>query len=164
MRRKVTIGVLLGLLSGVITGSVVVAWVFPRVDTSPIENATKTVLVTGAVEERPVRELFSISAQMTHPTVASVMPVSDDAIREVVSGMVHQIGDVIRYGDVVAEVSGRPVFAMPASLPLYRDLYRDATGSDVAGLQQVLADLGLYSGAVDGDFGRNSSHGIVPHV
>lgn len=154
VKAKVTGGVFAGLVVGVLAGAVGVAWLYPPVDTSPIDNATKAVAVTAQVEDRPVRDLFSMSAQVTSETVEPVMPTSGgEGARQVVSGKVHAIGDVLHYGDVVAEVSGRPIFAVPASLPLYRDIRDDSKGSDVAGLQQMLTDIGLYSGSVAGEIG-----------
>jgi len=162
VKVKVAAGVFAGLLVGALAGSLAVAWLRPPADTSPIDNATKSLLVTASVERMPVRDRYSMSAQVTAPTLAGIFPTSPGAAgREVVSGKVHKVGDTIHYGDVVAEVSGRPVFAVPASLPLYRDISGDDTGSDVAGLQKMLAGAGLYKGAADGKPGAATLQAIA---
>ena len=151
VKAKVAGGVVVGLLLGGLAGAVALAWWFPPVDTSPIDNATKSLLVTAAVESQPIRELYSLSAQVSAEQVSAIMPTAGGSGgRLVVSGKVHAPGDVIHYGDVIAELSGRPVFAVPSALPLYRDISRDETGSDISGVQHLLADLGLYNGSVDG--------------
>ena len=88
------------------------------------------------------------------------MPITTDALREVVSGKVHTPGDVIKYGDVVSEVSGRPVFAVPTFLPLYRDLRMGDKGEDVKALQRMLRDIGLYKGEIDGVLGSGDIQAI----
>ncbi|MDR2929367.1 MAG: peptidoglycan-binding protein [Propionibacteriaceae bacterium] len=71
-------------------------------------------------------------------------------MRVVVSGRVHAIGDTVSAGDLVAEVSGAPVFAVSEQLPLYRDLTEGVQGNDVVELQKMLSKAGLHSGAADG--------------
>ena len=159
MKGKVAFWVVSGLLVGALAGAVAAGWLFPRVDTTPIDNATKSLLVTATVEDKPVREVYSLGAQVTAASVAAVMPTGASG-RMVVSGRAHATGDTIRFGDVVAEVSGRPVFAVPASLPVYRDLVAGDVGSDVAGLQRMLTDLGLYAGAVDGKLSTGTAQAI----
>jgi len=163
MNRRVAVvgGVVAALVVGAFGGAVGVAWFRPPVDTSPIDNATKSIQVTALVEERPVRDLYSLSAQVPPEATVAVMPLVAGPGREVVSGEVHKPGDVIHYGDVVGEVSGRPVFAVSASLPLYRDLFQGDSGSDALGVQQLVSDLGLYTGPVDGGLGAMSVAGIA---
>jgi len=153
-------------LLGAVGGAVVMGWLHPIADTSPIDNATRSLLVTAEVERQPVRQVYSLNAQVSSPVVVDVVPSFVSASgsdgnedggsvvqRQVVSGHVHQVGDLIGVGDLVAEVSGNPVFAVPSSLPLYRDIVLNSKGSDVAGVQQMLADIGLYSGQVTGEVG-----------
>jgi peptidoglycan hydrolase-like protein with peptidoglycan-binding domain len=158
----VGLGLGVGFLLGALAGAFGLAWLNPPVDTAPIDNATRPILVTARVEERPVRELYVLSASITAPTLERLRPTSlGDVARQVVSGKVPAVGDVIHYGDVVGEVSGRPIFAVPGSLPLYRDLRQGDSGSDVVILQTLLTDLGLYSGALDGLLGRSAMNAVA---
>lgn len=74
--------------------------------------------------------------------------------RVVVTSASVAVGDVVGTGRLLAEVSGRPLFALPTSVPLYRDLLPGMSGNDVKALQQTLIDLGYRgvtaSGAFDG--------------
>ena len=74
--------------------------------------------------------------------------------RNVVTGMKSPVGNELSVGSVLAEVSGRPVIAVPESTPLYRDLSVGITGEDVRAVQQLLADLGYWvdvDGVLDND-------------
>ncbi|MFD7262650.1 peptidoglycan-binding protein [Streptomyces sp. NPDC059874] len=64
----------------------------------------------------------------------------------VVTKLTLKAGDEITAGQLLAEVSGRPVFALKGGLPVYRDLKPGATGDDVAQLQQALRELGHGTG------------------
>lgn len=69
--------------------------------------------------------------------------------------MVATVGATISFGSLIGEVSGRPVFAWPSIVPLYRDLTVGSRGSDVRAVQQALADIG-YRVDVDGVFGNGT--------
>ncbi|MFD7560079.1 peptidoglycan-binding protein [Streptomyces sp. NPDC059835] len=65
----------------------------------------------------------------------------------VVTRLTLKAGDEIKAGQLLTEVSGRPVFALKGGLPVYRDLKPGATGDDVAQLQQALRELGHGTGS-----------------
>lgn len=75
------------------------------------------------------------------PDASDPQPGSD---RIVVTATGAAPGEAIGYGRLLGEVSGRPVFTIPASVPLYRDLLPAAQGNDVAALQRTLIELGYY--------------------
>lgn len=63
---------------------------------------------------------------------------------------------------MLLEVSGRPVFALPGRLPVYRDLKPGATGDDVKQLQKALADLGHGTGSDKaGTFGAGTKTALA---
>jgi len=161
-KATVTAGVVIGVAAGLLIGALGMAWLNPPVDTSAIDNATKSILVTAQVEEKPQRDLYSVGAQVTSETTEPVTPTAaSDGVRQVVSGKVHAVGDILRFGDVVAEVSDRPIFAVPTWLPLYRDITENMEGSDVDALQQMLTDIGLYSGTIGGKAGPQTLNAIA---
>jgi len=61
--------------------------------------------------------------------------------RVVVTSPSLTVGDTVGPGRLLAEVSGRPVFSIPTSVPLYRDLLPGMSGNDVRAVQQTLIDL-----------------------
>jgi hypothetical protein len=52
-------------------------------------------------------------------------------------------GTTLRTGDRLMEISGRPVFVLPGSVPMYRTLADGAQGQDVRQLQAALSTLGF---------------------
>ncbi|MDR2565119.1 MAG: hypothetical protein LBC97_03490 [Bifidobacteriaceae bacterium] len=81
-------------------------------------------------------------------------------LRLVVTTQKASLGKLISPGGVVAEVSGRPVFAMPTAMPFYRNLAVGAKGADVSALQGLLQSTGHFGGAVDGVFGSSTLAGL----
>lgn len=72
--------------------------------------------------------------------------------RAVVTGAKVQLGQTIAYGQLLGEVSGRPVFSAPSTFPLYRDLIPGSMGEDVLALQRLLLSLGYASVQTTGKF------------
>ncbi|MDT5028157.1 MAG: hypothetical protein QOE61_4583, partial [Micromonosporaceae bacterium] len=74
------------------------------------------------------------------------------AERVIVTGLRIKPGDVLKAGQVLAEVSGRPVVLLPGAVPAYRDLRPGAAGADITQLQDALRGLG-YSIRGENKFG-----------
>src|SRR4051812_8028397 len=55
-------------------------------------------------------------------------------------------------GDVAMTVDGRPVFVLPGTIPMHRDLRPGDHGPDVRQLERALRGLGFHPGAVDGRY------------
>ncbi|WP_411293208.1 peptidoglycan-binding protein [Streptomyces sp. CBMA156] len=71
-------------------------------------------------------------------------------------------GDAVNSGQVLAEVSGRPVIALPGATPAYRDMAPGETGGDIGQLQDVLRGMGYYSGGDDkGYFGASTKTAVT---
>lgn len=63
-------------------------------------------------------------------------------------------GEEIAAGQVLVEVSGRPVVVMTGSFPIQRDLIMGLEGPDVTTWQQLLAEKGFLTSAdIDSSFG-----------
>ncbi|QOC26963.1 hypothetical protein IC744_11905 [Microbacterium hominis] len=118
-----------------------------------VDNATTRVDPTLFVEERVVVAELQLSAGVVAGASYDIVRGPEyllGAERSVVSAMRVLPGDLIDYGTVVAEVSGRPVITVPAATPLYRDLQVGAEGADVRALQVMLADLDYRGVTVTG--------------
>ena len=160
--RSVIVGVIGGVLVGVLVGALMVSAAYPRPDRSAISVAQQPVRVTVAVSEQPVRQVASLSGTVTAPTVVAVIPNADNGSGpEVVSGHVHAVGDPIKAWDVIAEVSNRPVFAVLGSVPLFRDLAPDMTGTDVRAVQQSLIDAGWLKSGPSGTMDLATSNAVA---
>jgi peptidoglycan hydrolase-like protein with peptidoglycan-binding domain len=64
-------------------------------------------------------------------------------------------------GAVALRVDGRPVFVIPGSFPLYRDIEPGDDGDDVTALQQGLRAAGLYKGRADGHYGSGTQTAVT---
>jgi hypothetical protein len=113
----------------------------PSVITAPV---TKQVLSETTV----LRGTLGVSSTLsfTPSSVASTAANAGGGGMVVTSMHVHPGGQV-HSGEVVAEVSDRPVFVLQGPLPLWRDLVPGESGKDVEELQAALAGLGYSSGA-----------------
>lgn len=79
-----------------------------------------------------------------------------------VSKVTAHAGDQIRAGQVLVEVSGRPIIALPGLVPPYRDLKPNMDGDDVSQLQQALIGLGYSCGGdVAGHFGAGTKSALT---
>ena len=151
MKRLALLTGVLGLALGAVGGALAASLLHPAVDDSAISNASKVILITAPVELKPVREHYVVSGVVEGPTAVS-LALRGDVGLDIVTAHAKTPGDTMSYGSLVAEISGRPVVALPVSVPLYRDLMKGDKGEDVRALEQVLIDLGLRSGSPTGVF------------
>jgi hypothetical protein len=93
-------------------------------------------------------------------TVVNVIPPALDSGRVVVTATHAVAGDVLAPGDVLVEVSGRPIIALLLPFPLYRDLHPGDSGVDVRAIQEGLRALSLYPGTVDGVYGKATADAV----
>ncbi|MFJ7078485.1 peptidoglycan-binding protein [Streptomyces sp. NPDC098781] len=67
----------------------------------------------------------------------------------------------LKQGDVLMEVSGRPVLVLTGSVPMYRTIGPGTSGNDVAQLQKNLRQLGFYRGDLNGVYGQGTSSAVT---
>jgi peptidoglycan hydrolase-like protein with peptidoglycan-binding domain len=65
-------------------------------------------------------------------------------------------GQRVRPGRLLAEIDGRPIFALQGMLPAYRDLREGDSGPDVTQLQRALERLGYADFDAPGYFGEST--------
>lgn len=99
--------------------------------------STRVVTRGTAQFDSPARLMLAESALKTGDRVLTTLP---------------RRGALVRAGEVLLEVSGRPVFLFEGAQPSYRDLGPGLSGPDVAQLERGLAAAGLDPGAVDGRY------------
>jgi hypothetical protein len=79
----------------------------------------------------------------------------------VVTGQVPSVGDTVNKGDVLLEVVGRPVIALPGDLPMYRSLRPGMSGPDVEQLEKALDELGFDPGNVDDKYTNSTGLAVA---
>ena len=135
---------------------------------SPAERAARTApppnsLLTAPVVSQVLTPSTAARAVVYPPVQYNVVPTaaSAEVTALYVSELGVQPGDTVSAGQLLAEVSGQPLFALPGPVPAYRDLKPGSTGPDVAELQDALAGLGHGSGEDDkGSYGPGTAAAV----
>lgn len=111
----------------------------PSVITAPVESK---VLVASIVGRADVVRLAA--TELTHVPMDSSQGIA------VLTRQPPAPGDEVQEGDVIGEVSGRPLIVLAGEIPSYRDLSPGSVGPDVRQLEESLARLGRDPGPIDG--------------
>jgi hypothetical protein len=137
---------------------------------SPAERAASqgpppADVLTAPVEHRVLEESVVLRGTVQADQTSEITAVSGgggDAVRAVVTRTPLREGATVRAGSVLVEISGRPLFALPGTLPTYRDLKPGARGADVAQLQRALGRLGHGSAPdEEGVFGAGTKRALT---
>jgi hypothetical protein len=83
-----------------------------------------------------------------------------DGSARVVTGRVPEIDTKVNEGDVIIEVSGRPVFVLEGDLPTFREFKPGLEGDDVLQLEVSLARLGFLTVEPDRLYGSATEDAI----
>jgi peptidoglycan hydrolase-like protein with peptidoglycan-binding domain len=96
-----------------------------------------------------------VGRSLTFAAVAewSLEPIGVGSVSGVVTSVGVEPGVEVAAGDVLLTVDLRPMVVAVGDVPSFRDLALRAEGPDVVQLQELLSDLGHYSGELDGVFG-----------
>lgn len=144
-------------------------------DEEALQNVDARVEVLASVEMRVVSNGFRLPAQAVPASTVDVFvseasqeasamapapheegthkPVAQPKTERIVlSNVGVQPGATLTYGMLIAEVSGRPLFAWPHDDPLFRDLVPGDKGADVRAIQETLVGLDYYGVGVTGLF------------
>ncbi|MBY9075241.1 peptidoglycan-binding protein [Nocardioides sp. WL0053] len=175
MRRRS----LVVLVVAAVAVSSAATWVAADQVRSPAEAAARTappvaspILVPVVDQVLSTRVVTRGTAHFGSPRQLRVTPSYLKVGVQVVTRL-PSTGTVVTAGDVLATVSGRPVFVLEGRQPAYRDLGPGMTGQDVGQLERALRRARLSPGAVDGVYdaatGRAVSalyrqHGFEPMV
>ena len=84
-----------------------------------------------------------------------------DGTARVVTGRVPEIDGEVNEGDVIIEVSGRPVFVLGGDLPTFREFKPGLEGDDVLQLETSLERLGFLTVEPDRLYGAATEDAIL---
>lgn len=142
-------------------GWLVGAQVRSPADAAAAHRPPPASLVTVAVEQRTLTATVTAQGTVTYGVpqpitlTGSVAVADDEAAPTSLITKAPTAGRTLREGDVLLEVSGRPVFVLQGKVPMYRTLTRGSKGDDAAqlraALRRLLPDRAVSrSGALDG--------------
>ena len=142
-------------------GWLVGAQVRSPADAAAAHRPPPASLVTVAVEQRTLTATVTAQGSVTYGVpqpialTGSVAVAEGEAVAAPLITKAPTAGRTVREGDVLLEVSGRPVFVLKGKVPMYRTLTRGSKGDDVrqlrAALRRLLPGRGVSrSGPLDG--------------
>lgn len=165
------------LLSGACTvaiistgGLIASSWVKSPADVAAQTRPPKASVLTAPVEWRQLKRTivfrgqFSSGKSVTFTPETALAPdgrSGTGGAKLLLTKAPRRPGDVVRPGALLAEISYRPVYALPGKIPPIRDLTQGDSGPDVAQLQRGLASLGYGRGSDDeGKFGTGTGQAV----
>jgi hypothetical protein len=151
----------------VVVGLAVVGWVAARQIRSPAEEAATTAPPKPSAITVPVVRRTLSTQVIVRGTVRYGAPQEVDlgssAVKQGSSDIVTRPprrNAQLRAGEVAMVVDGRPVFVLPGSVPMHRDLHRGLAGPDVREFERALARMGYDPGAIDGRFDAGTARAV----
>jgi hypothetical protein len=141
-------------------GAAAVGWAAARQIRSPAQVASEAAApaaspITVPVERRTLSTKVIVRGTVRFGGRRSVELATSP--NDQASGVVTdppRLGVKLEAGDAALMVDGRPVFVLPGSVSMHRDLRMGSRGPDVAQLEAALANAGHPPGSVDGVFDR----------
>ncbi|MFE3853138.1 peptidoglycan-binding protein [Streptomyces griseorubiginosus] len=122
-------------------------------------------VLTAPVENRVLKDSVIIRGTVVAGQSVDVAPSGaggEGTTSAVVTKAPKAVGTEVKAGQVLVEISGRPVFALKGRVPVYRDLKPGSTGGDVVQLQSALGALGHGTGADSrGTFGAGTKSALT---
>ncbi|WP_390228794.1 peptidoglycan-binding protein [Gryllotalpicola reticulitermitis] len=138
-------------------------WVVATRFQSPAQRAAAAAppaapVLTSEVKRGDLAQTVNAQASVRPASTAGVPLTPPDGLA-VVTGTPTTTGATVTAAQVVLEINGRPVIALPGSFRFYRDLRVGDSGPDVRQLQAALRDAG-FSVAIDGRFGPGTEQAV----
>jgi hypothetical protein len=137
-RRRVIAGAVVLVIAGAALGAI---GPFARQPaTSGIDNGSPTSLAT--VTRRSLASRTNVNGTLGYAGSYAVVNQATGTLTAL-----PEVGEVIRFGDVLYRVDGQPVVLLRGTAPAYRTLTRGMRGPDVRRLNADLVELGYATAA-----------------
>ncbi|MFG3342698.1 hypothetical protein [Glycomyces sp. NPDC048151] len=137
-----------GVLALALLGATGTAWYFALQARTPAQRAEETAepedsVITVRVDQEQLISTLEFEAAFNRTGDFEVpAPKAPDGIETALASKIPlKVGDEVKAGTVLLEVSGRPMIALEGAVPAYRDLTEGDTGPDVEQLQLALQQL-----------------------
>jgi hypothetical protein len=121
-------------------------------------SLTASVVAQGSVEfDSP--QSVALAGPVGSPDSGSGEAGAGDSVAQRIT-KAPAAGAEVKEGDVLMQVSGRPVLVLRGTVPMYRTLGPGASGDDVEQLQRALVRLGFDPGSADGTYGQSDAAAV----
>lgn len=155
------------LVLGLVVLSSVGSWIAGSRIQSPAEAAARTapptpspILVSVEARVLTANVVTRGTARYGSPQSISIAPSPLKSDAGVITTLPARNAP-IQEGEVLLTASGRPVFVLEGTIPIYRDLSPSLSGEDVRQLESGLVRLGFEPGPVDGVFDEQTSRAVA---
>jgi hypothetical protein len=157
---------LLLVFVGVAVTSLIVGFVSSTIVRSPAQvaadaKAPEPTLLTAAVQTGTIRQSLVLRGTINVGKTVDVSPPLPDGVQPIVTRKSVKKGAAIVAGRSVMEIAYRPLFVLPGSIPMIRDLTQGTSGQDVAQLQEALRSVGWESYDRAGYFGTSTATALA---
>jgi len=143
-RRKMVVGAIgLALVAGI--GGV---WAGRTLLAPPPDILAAPSFTMVAAREGTVGQTWRLNAEASWDSLADFPNYNSGVITSISATN----GEIAEPGQVLYTVNLRPVVIAEGEIPAFRDLSTNASGTDVAQLQQLLTSTGYFTGSVNGVF------------
>lgn len=137
-----------GVLAVALLGATATAWYFAAQARTPAQRAEETAepddsVITVKVDQEQLIDTLEFEAVLDRTGDFEVpAPTAPEGIETALASKIPvEVGDEVKAGTVLLEVSGRPMIALEGDVPAYRDLQEGDTGPDVEQLQLALQQI-----------------------
>ncbi|MFB9659365.1 hypothetical protein ACFQS3_14830 [Glycomyces mayteni] len=137
-----------GVLAVALLGATATAWYFAAQARTPAQRAEETAepddsVITVKVDQEQLIDTLEFEAVLDRTGDFEVpAPTAPEGIETALASKLPvEVGDEVKAGTVLLEVSGRPMIALEGDVPAYRDLREGDTGPDVEQLQLALQQI-----------------------
>ncbi|WP_323376833.1 peptidoglycan-binding protein [Streptomyces sp. RB17] len=150
------------------SGMFAAQWVQSPAEAAARTRAPRPSVITAPVVRQVMRNTVVFRGTFSDGRTISVTPTSVATSQRgsqpaalLVTGVFAQAGRRVQAARPLVEYDERPVFALPGTLPMYRDLTVGDKGKDVAQLQKALRSLGRPTGGdPSGTFGSGTAAAV----
>jgi peptidoglycan hydrolase-like protein with peptidoglycan-binding domain len=155
------------MVAAAVAVSVLATWIASARVRSPAEIAARTappqpsaILASVQTRELASKVVSRGTGRYGSPVTVTVNRSSLKRGRPIVTSLAGT-GATVQEADIVATVSGRPVFVLAGAQPSYRDLGPGMSGVDVKQLEAALKRAGLPTGTVDGVYDGATENAVT---
>lgn len=161
-RQRIFLAITTGAALLAIGGLVLSTFIKSPAQAAASTQAPQATVLTAAVKRQVLTDSVVTRGTVGSNAAVTFTPAAEQGATTLTLTAIRKpVGSTIEPGDVIAEVSGRPVIALSGAVPAYRDLKPGDTGADVTELQSALKSLGYRDTDASATFGPGTKAALA---